>query len=617
MSFPRSLPRTSLIRGRESIFILLVFSGLLGHALAARAGLSPDQVAVLANKNSPEGLMVARHYAEKRGIPPAHLIELDLQTDEGISRGNYEAHVAEPLREALNTRNLASTVRVLVTTYGVPLTVFAKVPSADEERWLKDAAERQRFAEAHLERALEWLGTIAPSGNALPVPPAPEQTGPDDALMARLDRAMKAAVKRLKAVTDRKQLDQWTAELARLTKTIGGPAALVQNLTPSPGTDKAQADRQLAQLKQQVLWTQHAIQVLQTTPSDDNRARAYKLAERGLGLLGMLRVATEEIASLSQKGSDASLDSELSILWWEPDSYRPAGRIGNPLYHAYRPRSGSGAPPQSVLMVSRLDGPTPEIAAGLVDKALAAEATGLKGKAYIDAQGMNAQPAPGSYGYYDQSLRDLAGLLTFQTRYEVILENTEQRFSRPGEAPDTALYAGWYKLRAYEDAFDFRPGAIGYHLASAEAVSLRDPEETGWCKNALERGITATMGSTGEPFLDSFPPPQEFFGLLLTGRFSLVEAYYSTARYVSWRMVLIGDPLYNPWKKKGLIPETAVTLSSGPNGQASRPLPPSELHFPDPIETSRSSREQRQAFFTQVDRLLSEVEKQDRHRKTP
>ncbi|MFB3137030.1 MAG: TIGR03790 family protein [Nitrospirales bacterium] len=72
----------------------------------------------------------------------------------------------------------------------------------------------------------------------------------------------------------------------------------------------------------------------------------------------------------------------------------------------------------------------------------------------------------------------------------------------------------------------YNTGAIGYHIASGKAISLHNPSERGWWKNALERGITVTLGPTGEPYLDVFPPPTEFFGLLLTGRYSLIEIYY-------------------------------------------------------------------------------------------
>jgi hypothetical protein len=36
--------------------------------------------------------------------------------------------------------------------------------------------------------------------------------------------------------------------------------------------------------------------------------------------------------------------------------------------------------------------------------------------------------------------------------------------------------------------------------------------------------------------------------LLLSGRYTLAEAYYRTQPYNSWVMVLVGDPLYNPFQ---------------------------------------------------------------------
>jgi hypothetical protein len=171
----------------------------------------------------------------------------------------------------------------------------------------------------------------------------------------------------------------------------------------------------------------------------------------------------------------------------------------------------------------------------------------------------------------------LNSFLTQYTTYQSKLENTETRFHHPGEAPDVALYVGWYRLRHYEDAFTFRSGAIGYHMASAEAVSLHSASEPGWCKNALDHGITATLGSIGEPYLDAFPEPLEFAALLMTGQYSLVEAYYLTSRWISWRMVLVGDPLYNPWKTTPAAKRSTLTMFP------LAPIAPSDRTFDDPI----------------------------------
>ena len=126
-------------------------------------------------------------------------------------------------------------------------------------------------------------------------------------------------------------------------------------------------------------------------------------------------------------------------------------------------------------------------------------------------------------------------------------ERTEKLFEA-GACPRAVIYCGWYSLRKYIDAFDFADGAIGYHIASLEAVDLRDANSSQWCPAMLADGITATLGAVAEPYLHSFPEPKEFFLELFNGC-CLVEAYYHTKPFNSWQMVLIGDPLYRPFKK--------------------------------------------------------------------
>jgi hypothetical protein len=63
----------------------------------------------------------------------------------------------------------------------------------------------------------------------------------------------------------------------------------------------------------------------------------------------------------------------------------------------------------------------------------------------------------------------------------------------------------------------------------------------------LEKGIAATIGPVGEPYVQAFPVPEVFFGLLLEGKATLAECYASSSPFLSWRMVLIGDPLYKPF----------------------------------------------------------------------
>ena len=118
----------------------------------------------------------------------------------------------------------------------------------------------------------------------------------------------------------------------------------------------------------------------------------------------------------------------------------------------------------------------------------------------------------------------------------------------PGSSPQAALYVGWYSLREYVDAFTWQKGAVAFHVASSECTTLRQKGSNVWCKRLLEKGVAATLGPVAEPYLHSFPLPDEFFPLLLTGRLPLLEVYFRTIPHLSWRQILIGDPLYTPFR---------------------------------------------------------------------
>jgi uncharacterized protein (TIGR03790 family) len=262
------------------------------------------------------------------------------------------------------------------------------------------------------------------------------------------------------------------------------------------------------------------------------------------------------ISHINGKETHASVDSELSMVLF--DSYELYRWQPNMLKDDLRSRNSV------TLMVSRLDGPDYDIIKGLVDKAIIAENQGLKGIAYIDSRGIRRKDM---FGHYDRSLRNLAAYLRSETEIPVIEERAAKLFA-PDTCPQTALYCGWYSLRKYIDAFDFVDGAIGYHIASFEAANIRDPNSSQWCPSMLMDGITATLGPVAEPYLHTFPEPREFFPRLYEGK-CLVEAYYHTKPVNSWQMLLIGDPLYRPFrtfpKKKDRLNDVSMQLRPAEN----------------------------------------------------
>ena len=97
-------------------------------------------------------------------------------------------------------------------------------------------------------------------------------------------------------------------------------------------------------------------------------------------------------------------------------------------------------PTNGVLIVARLDGPSPAIARSLVEKALQAEADGLWGRAYFDLRNITD---PG-YKIGDDWIRNasqIAQVVGFDT---VVDENSD---TLPASFPfsQVAIYMGWYR----------------------------------------------------------------------------------------------------------------------------------------------------------------------------
>ncbi|MDR3088540.1 MAG: TIGR03790 family protein [Desulfobulbaceae bacterium] len=241
----------------------------------------------------------------------------------------------------------------------------------------------------------------------------------------------------------------------------------------------------------------------------------------------------------------AALDSELMLV--RVEGYQLKGWIENP-YSLTNQGHPAAVDKSQVLLVSRLDGPDLATVKRMIDDAIAIEKTGLTGIAYLDARYAKPQNRPSDpYGWYDAALYEAAKLL--QAAMPVTLDEKDQLFA-PNSCPDAALYCGWYSYGNYIDSFTWKPGAIGYHLASGECSSLRLREDRHpWCPETLSHGAAATIGPTDEPYLTAFPPPHLFFAALVKAGMTLGESYLASLPHLSWQMILVGDPLYRPFAR--------------------------------------------------------------------
>ena len=272
----------------------------------------------------------------------------------------------------------------------------------------------------------------------------------------------------------------------------------------------------------------------------DGAEPSERLRERLEAVEGLLR-------DIRRADWGASVDSELALV--RAGAYPLRGWVPNPAFAGEGSRGASLAG-DSMLAVSRLDGPSEEVVRRMVDDALAAEAEGLEGTAYLDARWKDPGPdgEASGYAFYDQSLHRAAGVLRDQG-IPVVVDDRPELFPE-GAALPAALYCGWYSLSRYVGAFAWRRGAVGYHIASGECTTLKRAGNQEWCQRMLEEGAAATLGPVAEPYVQAFPPPALFFELLVGDRLTLAEAYLRSVPYLSWKMLLLGDPLYRPFRAR-------------------------------------------------------------------
>lgn len=257
-----------------------------------------------------------------------------------------------------------------------------------------------------------------------------------------------------------------------------------------------------------------------------------------------LSVAGRTAGGSVQATEASAFDSELALVRW--DNYVRRAWVPNPLKYDAPAVLREKLPP--VMMTMRLDAPKVEIVRAMIEASLKAEAEGLKGKVVVDAGGHLGLDAKNpSYAAFDRTLVEMANVVRTKTTLPLVLDEKKEVLPA-GSALDVALYCGWYSVGKYVPACAFATGAVGYHVASYELTTLTPVGAHQWVQGLLGDGVVATLGSVREPFLSAFPPPNEFFPLLMTGKLTLAEVYWRTNPMASWQMAMIGDPLYTPFK---------------------------------------------------------------------
>jgi uncharacterized protein (TIGR03790 family) len=252
---------------------------------------------------------------------------------------------------------------------------------------------------------------------------------------------------------------------------------------------------------------------------------------------GLLADIWDEYAGPLQLGREAGTQPYFGNAQSEGNVYEPYVPFAK-----YRDQPGA----KTIYSIWRLDAATPELSKGMVDKALYAESHGLKGNAYFDIRGPIQSYADNGYGAGEWDIYR-ASAFAKKAGFDTTLDDKPTEF---GAAPsqlrceNAALYAGWYSLQHYNDAFSWAPGAIGFHLDSASATNPHSADN--WSGGAMLKGITVTSGALTEPFLEGLIHPDQVFLYLFQGA-NVGDAVLRGTRWLKWMIMNFGDPLYTPF----------------------------------------------------------------------
>ena len=235
----------------------------------------------------------------------------------------------------------------------------------------------------------------------------------------------------------------------------------------------------------------------------------------------------------------ASVDSEL-ILFGMPDHPIP-GPLKNPYFDQKNHFLTQALAP--MFLVGRIDGSNEETARRLIDDAIAVEATGLLGRAYIDLARKD-----GAYQEGEDWLIASAKTLGL-SGFPLFVDGRPERFPENYPMTDCAVYFGWYTMPPdgpfLNPNFHFKRGAVACHLHSFSATTLKNPNDI-WVGILLAKGACATWGNVYEPFLSLTIHFDKLIDRLLRG-FTLAEATSMATPGASWMAISLGDPLYRPF----------------------------------------------------------------------
>ncbi|MDX9701558.1 MAG: TIGR03790 family protein [Candidatus Auribacterota bacterium] len=262
------------------------------------------------------------------------------------------------------------------------------------------------------------------------------------------------------------------------------------------------------------------------------------------------------------------VDALLADIYREPpenlSEYVPTISSISESPHSYYLSRNRFSSDYNMLITARIDAPAVDLAKSIVDHAVYGE----RHRSYISQNTMwldNRSYAPNLYNaLYSQAERFIATCAEpARTASIPYMRDTKEALFPIGSCTDTQFYYGWYSYWNFKDVFAgyLKPGSVAGHLDSASFYNINNTGDNNWGVHLLSRGATIVYGSIYEPYTTAFPVGGIMYSRFLRG-FSIGESFWCAANNLGWRVLLVGDPLYNPYAYDETDDATAPIVSN-------------------------------------------------------
>lgn len=240
------------------------------------------------------------------------------------------------------------------------------------------------------------------------------------------------------------------------------------------------------------------------------------------GLAGKVRVIVTTFGMPlgdGQRGLDSMLTDLFGRYSWGRVMGSPNPAFGQNMHHD---------PTFGTYLVSRLDGPTPDIAMGLVDKA-------------VQAAGVDARSGPAFFSNPDFKKECLVAA----ERHGVSAVFKDVSFTKNNTVPDETMwfFGSGHPYRRIRGT-PWPAGSVAGFLKSDTLAEIRGGAARYWVQGLLEEGVTATFGAAIEPYVQGYTRGDILLDRFWSGRYTFAEAFAMATPTVRWAMCAVGDPLY-------------------------------------------------------------------------